>query len=483
MMTIKETKLNELLKGITYSEYKHFGDFINSPFHNKSQTIIKLYDYLKKYSKEFGKHELTNEELSISIYNDKDFNSVKVRSLVSDFVKLIEKFFITIQFESSYSTFQRVLLLYELNMRDLPKNFKSVLNDTMKKQKDIFGREENYYYNQVYLEVESFNYFLERRPSIEEESFKKIADNIDFFFILTKLNLFHFMNYHRQNVDEASSYNLWLMNEILEYLENNLAQISKYHPVIYLKYLILMTIIKPYEENYFVILKKFILKNFAKFDNATKFYIFGALTNYCMTKCNMGELKYKQERYKIFKILDDKGIFEDEKFLNYSDFLNAIISSLEVNKISWAEYFFKKNKERIMPSLKEDTLNMARSEILYAKKNYDEALRYLNMVSYNNHYFYLRSKMILSRIYYEKNDLEPIEYIIDAAKHYIKRNKKLTKMNHEAFGNFFVYMKKILYLREHLSSKTEEIQNELKKETIVSSKEWLINKFKEIEKM
>ena len=481
MTVIKESKLIELLKGFQPAEYKRFGDFIMSPFHNKSETLINLYEYLKKYSHDFGNCTVTNEDISKFVYKDKKLNPVKVRSLVSDFLKLIEQFFVYVQFES-YDTFKKVLLLNELNNRDMPKNFKFVLGETMKKQATAFNKDEDYYYNQIFLEVESFNYHLDRHPVISESDFQKIGDNIDLFFILTKLNLFHFKFYHRQDIEESSTYNLWLMDEILAYIESHLESISKQNPVIYIKYLVFMTIVKPEDESHFYTLKKYALNNVTKFDSVNLAYIFSALTNFCTLKCNLGIKKFKMERYSIYKMLDDRKILDKDKYINYVDFLNTIISAVEVNKLSWAEYFYNKNKDRIMPAiLKEDTLNMASSQILYARKKYDEALKLISVVSYNNQYFYLRSKMLISRIYYDKNELEPIIYIIDAAKHYLKRNKRITKMNREAFGNFYYFMTKILNLREHVNPKVFDTIAELNKQINVSSKEWLMNKLKEME--
>ena len=481
MESIRESKLFELLKGFSPAEYKALGDFVLSPYYNKNRSIINLYEYLKKFSNDFANCKVTNEDISRYVYNDRKLNSVKVRSLTSDFVKLIEKFLIASEFET-YGMFHKVLLLYQLNMKDMPKNFRSVLHETMQKQMDTFNRDENYYYNQIYLEVESFNYNLERQhTNVDVGEFKKIGNNIDLFFILTKLNLFHLMFYHRLDIDESSSYKLWLLDETLEYIESRIDEISKQHPVIYMKYLVLKTITNSGEEHYFRALKKFALDNVANFDNVTMTYIFGALTNYCTIKCNLGVKKFKLERYKIYQILDEKKIFDHDKYISYVDFLNAIISSLEINKVDWAEYFYNKNKDRIFPSLQEDTLNLAKAQILYMKKNYTDAIKLINNVSYTNHYFYLRSKMLLARLYYDKNELEPIIYLLDAAKHFLKRNTKVTKMNRDAFGNFFNFMTKILSLKGHKKPNIKELRDELLKQTNVSSKEWLLRKLDEMD--
>lgn len=477
---MKENKLSELLRGLSANEFKKFGDFVRSPFHNKSQKIILLYDHLKSFSADFSKYEITHEDISKLIYSDKQKSESKVRSLISDFVRLIEKF-LTLNQYSKNTAAQQVHLLTALNERDLSKSFRSTLKETMGSQEKQFNRDEDFYYNRIFLELESFNYGLQRNTGIDEQGFNKISDNIDLFFILTKLNLLHFMSYHQQNFADRYSYNIWQVNEVIKYIESKLNRIRKEHPIIYMKYLILMTIIKPEKENYFKDLKKFVLTNHEKLSSEVMDYIFGALTNYCMTKCNSGVKRYRIERFRVYKIMEEMSLFETDKYINYVDFMNAIISSLDVNRSGWAEKFFDKHRTRILPELAEDTLNLAKTQILYHKKKYEEAIKHLNNVSYSNYIFYLRSKMLLSRIYYDKKDTEPIIYIIDAARHYLKRNKQISRANYESFSKFFNYLNKLINLESSQKFHIKKMEDELMREKSISSKDWFLEKLKDLE--
>jgi len=477
---MKENKLSEILRGFSPNEFKRFGDFVRSPFHNKSQKIILLYDHLRKFSDDFSSYEISNEEISTLIYGNENQSDSKVRSLVSDFVRLMEKFMILTQY-SKNTIAQRVQLLTALNSRDLSKSFRKTLKETMEYQEKQFNRDEDYYYNQIFLELESFNFQLLRNTNINEQGFNKISENIDLFFILTKLNLLHFMSYRQQDFTDRYGYNIWQVNEVINYIESKLGRIKKEHPIIYMKYLILMTIIKPEKENYFTDLKKFVLSNHERLSFEVLDYIFGALTNYCMTKCNSGDKKYKAERFRVYKVMEDMSLFETDKYINYVDFMNVIIASLEVNKPSWAEKFFDKHKSRILPELSEDTLNLARTQIYYHRRKYEEAIKCLNNVSYSNYIFYLRSKMLLSRIYYEKKETEPIIYIIDAARHYLKRNKQISKANYVSFSKYFNTLNKLIGLDKNQKFGIKKLKEEIMKEKSISSKDWFLEKLKELE--
>jgi hypothetical protein len=339
---MRESKIVELLKGMDITEFKKLGDFVKSPFHNKSENMVLLYEYLSKFSKDFNGVYLDYGEISAFAFPGERFNETKVRTLISKFVRMIESFFIYLEFEKN-TGYQKVLLLNTLNIRNLPKSFKSTLKETMGLQSKQFSRDEDYYYNQMYIELESFNYFLERTPRINQEDFGKINDNINLFFIITKLNLLHFMMFEMQSNAEYQ-YRIWLMDEIIAYIEDNLTWISREHPIIYMKYLILMTIIKPESQIYFKNLKKFVLKNHLKLNDEVLGYVFGALTNYCIIRCNGGDIGFKFEKFKVYKIMEDNDMFSKEKYINFIDFLNAILSALEANRLAWAERFFEKYK-------------------------------------------------------------------------------------------------------------------------------------------
>ncbi len=477
---MKENKVIELIKSFSPAEFKKFGDFVKSPFFNKNVHLISMYEYFSKHSADFEKLKLIYEDMFRFIYRSEKYSELKVRSLISAFVKLIEQYLIYIS-SSKNIIYQKTLLVNTLHQRNLIKNFRSALKETMEYQKKQFTRDEDYYYNQIYLEVEALNHFLERNTKINEDDFDKISENQNLYFILTKLNLLHFMFLQMREATDSHGQRVWMMNEIIAYIESKLPAISKEHPLIYMKYLILMTMMKPEQVINFNRLKKFVTDNHDKLSGNVQAYIFKALTDYCALRCNGPDIEFKSERFKVYKIMEDKGILNKSKYITVVDFNNAIISALETGKFLWADKFFNKYKERLLPELHEAAINLAKTQIFFYKKKYDDALETLNNVSYNNHYFYLQSKKMLAKIYFEKNDYESITYIIDTTRHYLKRNSGISRINWELFSKFFVYLKRLINLDANHKEKISNAIEDLEKENNVSSKEWLMKKLTELE--
>jgi len=96
---INDSKLIDLLKVLTNREMRSFSEFVTSPFFNKKEKVIRLFEYLKKchpdfkpiyrpplYQHLFSENSRTdNEPLDSKEYK-------RLRDVMSDLVKLIQKY-------------------------------------------------------------------------------------------------------------------------------------------------------------------------------------------------------------------------------------------------------------------------------------------------------------------------------------------------------------------------------------------------------
>ena len=476
---MKSSKLIRILRGLSKTEFKKFGDFLKSPYYNKSEKVIQLYDFLKDNYSEYEVDNITKESIAEYVYPETEYDEQKIRTLVSDFIKLIEKFLIVIEDEKN-EVYQKLQLIRALNDRNISQSFSMVLKEALEMQKTEFNRDEDYYYNQMYLELESLNYKFKRDETFDREDYNKITSNIDLFFIITKLDMLHNVSIHEKNIKPDSNFNEWMYDEIIQYIEKNISLMKKEHPIIYMKYLILMSILNPDEEKYYESLKKYFTINWKKFNIFTREYVFGSLENYAVDRYNKGFLKFKNDRFFIYEFIEDNNILYYGNLISHIDFLNSITSALAVDEVVWAEKFYDKYKDKILPELKEDVLNLSLARIYYSKKEYEKAIMILNRISYKKYSFYLRSKTILAQIYYDNKDYEPTGYLIDAAKHYLNRKRgKMSVSEYDMFRNFFVFLGRLLNL-----SKEDKyfFKKELEKKSNIVNKEWLLDKTREFGK-
>ena len=107
---IKKTKLIRLLKTFSPLEWKRFGRFVQSPYHNSNQTIIKFYTVLKKFFPFESEDGLGQESLFKKVFGKEEFKSSKLQNLCSDLYGLAEDFLIDVYLQKEKRQRKKVLI-------------------------------------------------------------------------------------------------------------------------------------------------------------------------------------------------------------------------------------------------------------------------------------------------------------------------------------------------------------------------------------
>jgi hypothetical protein len=467
---MKETRFLELAGSLSEKDFKKLGEFLRSPYFNKTQALITFYNYLQKIFPYFDKIDI--EHLSRHLYGSSNKQN-KVRSLISEFCRIIERFYTQVMMEEN-ELYMSSSLLKNFTEKNLPKNFEAYSKKIKQSLPKDFDRDQNFYLNNMQIELSKFHFKLERNEEKLPDDIQTVSENLDLHFIISKLSMLHFLYYYRKS-NLKSEADLYFSQEILNYIELHSKSLKKDHPIIYLNYLVLMTIWKPDEEDYYYELKNFV---FSKMDNLSldnAEYFISALMNYTLEKCNEGNTKFQQERFEIYRLTEKNFIFKKLPFVNHIDFQNAISASIAVNNIKFAEKFLFDYKNKLIPEFKKDTISLAKAQILFVQKSYDEALNIINKIDYLNSIFYLKSKILQSKIYYMQKEINAQFYLIDSVKHYLKRNEnKISKKSYQLYWKYFFYLQKMMNPNNLTKSKLLELRYDLENEQNIASKEWLL---------
>ncbi len=60
---MQKSSLITILRTLTPQEFREFGEFVKSPYFNKNEKVITLYNVLKKYFPGFDSGSLTKEKV------------------------------------------------------------------------------------------------------------------------------------------------------------------------------------------------------------------------------------------------------------------------------------------------------------------------------------------------------------------------------------------------------------------------------------
>lgn len=108
---MQNTKVIQLFKGIKAEELREFTQFLKSPFYNRNQRVIALYEYLKKYKNDLEGDKLNKEYAFKRLFSKKgEYEDWKMRELMSDLSKLIEEYFMVKEAKQNHLERQMLLI-------------------------------------------------------------------------------------------------------------------------------------------------------------------------------------------------------------------------------------------------------------------------------------------------------------------------------------------------------------------------------------
>ena len=138
------SNLVQLISKLTLTEFRELGEYIRSPFFNKNESVIKLYDYLKNFYPDFEKMNFEKEHVYKKIFPKVDYDDAFMRKLMFNLSKLSEDYL-------AYKNFSQDKFLYysslvkELSERKINKLYQKKLK-LMEEEFDAIEVKDTEYY-------------------------------------------------------------------------------------------------------------------------------------------------------------------------------------------------------------------------------------------------------------------------------------------------------------------------------------------------
>lgn len=476
---MQKLKLIVLLEGLTPAELRRLGDFVRSPFYNKNKNLVLLYEFFERSFSESDRENISKEKIWENLCPDKQYDDSNLRSVFSEFKKLCETFLVVIHQEKNPLS-QKNILLNAFSEKNLSKNFELISKDISKTFNEEFNRNYEYYLNSIEFERAHITIGGKNIEKNLDENFIRLSDSIDNFFLSAKLDLFNSLLSRKYHVLGNLTLKIKFIDEIITHIEGNLSEIIKNHPVIYSEYLILKMMTAKESEKYFKDLHAFVLKNISKYKQTELEQVYFPLINYGFNKLALGENKYLEKIFEIYRTFERKNFYSEMKVFQDIDFISIAIAGLRLNKILWVESFSNKYNYKLSAEYKEDSKNLVNALISHKKRDFEKAINFLSTVNYQNSYYYLKAKETLMQIYYEQKEFEALQSLIDSTRHYLKRRQNILSIHYERYMMFLKYINILLNAKENNNYKKLVLKKELSENKNVIAREWLLEKMKDL---
>lgn len=474
---MKETKLAEIILKLTKIEFRNLEEFLLSPFFNKNQNILKLYYILKDNYHLLPGGMVAQEDIFRQIFPKEKFDDVKSRKLLSNFTKLVEQYLIILELDTDKVN-TNIILLNAFKDRNITKSFDSLKQVILKEKTAVIKMNEKYYQDMVNLYAQMLSYHADTISPEYEALITKLEEAQNYKFIISKLNINYLISYVKNNSNKNFNQRNWIFEDVINFVEKHKADIKENHPVVYLHYLNYKMTIDEETPAAYSEMKQFIEEQIDQLDKSSIRFFLMNMNNYCVKLYWNGSNDALNDILRINSYLDEKDILFIDKKVNANNFLTVVNLSLKLNAVQWVENFLNKYKDRFPEELKDSTLYLTLSRILFAKKDYDKSLFALGKVKYINYFYYINSKLLLCKLYYELNYLKEISSIIESVKQFQKRNDNIPMAMNKAINSFLSYLKKLVRMKMNPGERLN--YEDILKATYTAEKEWLAEKVKEL---
>jgi len=451
-----KTKFTELIQTLSKKEWRRLGDFVNSPFHNKKEKQIQLYQLINK---RFPlKKPLYKTDILPILYPNKTFKidtpiankeDIQLRKLLFGFSNLIEELLVLLEQEPNKLQANRLLVdalmsrkCYHLVDPILRKSQQLLENEPKETTKHFYQK----------YRIEEANLYMKviQTNRSSEIPFKEVISCFTNYYLPNLLLYYNAAANVERILNVKNDYPL--MDTFVSYLETN----WKEHVPLVQAYYHIHKLIKqgPDRHEIYNSLEEIIEISIDRFDTTTTRQIFNFMVNFCTWQVKALDFSYLEKKQTIYERAIPLKIWNDGLYFSPHLFFNAIENASKIKRFEWANQTIEQLQQEVNPKYLPDIVLIAEAYVLFYQTNYNGArLKLLEFQGKEDFFYVLASKVLWIQIYYEdpyfgvEDYKHPLTNQLEALRSYLKRNMSMSDRVKESYANFMRFMTRLFRIR------------------------------------
>ncbi len=484
------SKIISLLKTFSLQEINKFGDFVHSPFFNKSLNVTKLFDALKEYFPEFNSEMLAREIIYDKLYPGKKYNDERMRNLSSDLLNLGKGFLTQSKFLSD-SFFPNKFLLDGLREKKQDSLYSKHLKSSENYLENIHRFDGNYFLCKTHLEISRITFYLSR--NMLESYFKSYLDFSEHIVVYLLLELVAASEGMNRS---GLMLNLDLKNNLVQMLIKDIdfkksinhlrKKNSKYTGLLEIYYAKYIAFLKPDADNYYYDYRDLFYTNINLLSRKEKYNLYTDLLAICHIKIRTGKENFKIEAFEVYSKMLSEGIYSyrENDFMNVIFYRGVVYRCTALEEAEWLEKFTEQYLDKLDPAYRENMRLYSQALIRFIRKDFEKTLEYFSMISSSAFEIKLDIKNFSLMAYYELNAFEQAISLADTYEHFLLKNKSVSPESKSYYGKFVKYTGQLIKIK--LKSEKfilGKLNKEISNSHEIANKSWLLKKIAELEKM
>ncbi len=471
------TALVQLLRTLHTRECTRFGHYVRSPFFNRHEKIVALYDWLNGFAPDFEDEQMSRAGAWAALYPEEPYNNTRLDNFTSDLLQLLYGFLAYLQYEQR-PVLERRLLIGELLERDAEKHTQRNARRARRLLERQPGRSYESFLEQSMLEQQLDLYELNRRQRHFTGHLQRESDALDRYYWCNKLRIACDMA--SRNAVINAGYACHFLDEVRSVYEN--APELQAEPALQVYFQALQMLEQPEVETHYFRLVELLQERpeIVTADELRTLYHYAL--NYCIRQINSGEGEYYTEVFQLYELMLARELLFVHGQLTEWSFKNIVTTGIRIRAYGWTERFINQYRQYLPEEGRANAVAYNRASLYYARGDYSNALIQLQDVEFTDTSYHLGAKIIQLKSYYELDEPEPFFALVEAFKKYLLRNREISGYRKKANANFLQLARKIYELRleapglrkDALETRLKALRKEMDSSTEVANKSWLV---------
>ncbi len=467
---MQKSVLTEIVRALEKKEIRELNKWLQSPAHNQRQDVIRLFNFLVKNLPN-GDEGTEKERAWKAIFPAQPYDDAFLRQVMYFLLKAIEEYLVFADVANDRVQYQLALSrIYR--ERKLEKAYRQAYRSGRESLEGQPLRDNYYLFNKFLFEKDYSQLVIKNAAANLQET----SDALENWFLAEKLHIALAMLAHR-SVYKTAIYDEGLFEEVLAFThQKNHLEI----PAIAAHYFAYMTTTNPSEEQYFDDFENLILEgNDSAFKKTELLDLYRIALNYCTAKVNQGNLDFSRRALNFYRkgvengVLLENNVMENNVITRYT-FGNAVAFALKIGEFDWAEQFIEKFQHYLEEKERNSIVNFNHSRIYFEKGDYARAQQLLTQFEYDDMLFNLIAKTMLLKIYYETDEYDAFESLLESLRTYLQRKAALDATRKASYKNMISLMKKLLQLNIFSKAQKETFRELVQNTNPLAERDWFL---------
>lgn len=475
---MQDSKLLLLIKSIDVSSLDRLKDFVASPYFKKREQVAKLIHYILDSSPNYEGDRLRKEECYKAIFANEKFKDVKIRRLMSDTLKLVEQFVLQEQLQVDEFAQCNLLTAY-YNQNKVEDFYQEKFQEwkmLSKSQEGSILYLQRYLISKNYLQYTQNTEVHSRNEAEYQDALVFRMKELQEFYLFQTMFIRWILLQHQKNFNKAIQHPYEYFIQKIK--EEDVIQ----SPLTHMYYIATLTTNDSEDEaKYLLLRQKLEILQKEKYHKKELTNLCKLLEAFLIRKSMEGDEKRYVDLLDLYKYeVKHKLVFSSDNYFYSIKFRNIAVVGTRVKDYDWLEDFMKKYRHTLTQKQQSTLYPYCIALLYFYQKKYDEAKNILLLPEDIDNILSFDIKRLQIMIYYEENDIDLLDAMMNSFRVLIFRDKFLSINYKEANKSFINMLFQMIRTKPNDHKKIEKMIVTLKSNKSFMERHWLLKKVLEM---